>query len=88
MYNGEDFLAMGRKAQTPAREGIRITVEDEAQGLARRIRTTSGGERLFNIGQIEAEIKILERNVENGYGAGWGFRLAVLRRVVELVGSY
>jgi hypothetical protein len=49
-----------------------------------RFQRSNLGERQHNLGQIEAEAKILERNQANGYG-GWDFRVAVLRRAVELI---
>jgi hypothetical protein len=82
----EDFLAMGLKAQTPAGEGVTLTVESEAQGLARKIKESTGGERQYNLSIIASEIATIERNIENGY-AGWEFRLAVLRRTLELAGG-
>ena len=77
------IYAKGRVAALAPQE---MTVEEEAQGLARRIRTSTGGERLHNVGLISSEIKTLERNIANGYG-GWDFRMAVLRRTLELVGG-
>lgn len=74
------------KATTPARDAFTLTVEDEAQGMARRIRESKGGQREYNLGIIASEIKTLERNQVNGYG-GWEFRLAVLRRVQQLVNT-
>jgi hypothetical protein len=44
------------KATTPAREAQTIYVEDEAQGLARRIRKSEGGERQYNLSQLQAEL--------------------------------
>jgi hypothetical protein len=75
------------KATTPAREAFVLTVESEAQGLARRINASSGGEKQFNVGKVTAEIRVLENNIANGYTSGWDFRLAVLRRTLQLVGG-
>lgn len=63
-----------------------VTVEDEAQALAQRIRGTSGGERPYNLGVLNSELLTLERNMANGY-TGWGFRIAVLKRTLEFFGS-
>jgi hypothetical protein len=65
------------KATTPAREGQTLYVEDEAQGLARRVRKSEGGERLHNLSQLHAELRTLQNNQNNGY-MGWEFRIAVL----------
>lgn len=73
------------KGTTPAFAPVEMTVEDEARGIARRVNESKGGEREYNIGILANEIRILERNIANGY-SGWGFRLSVLRRALELLG--
>jgi hypothetical protein len=77
-----DIYARGT---VPARDAHTIYVEDEAQGLARRIRATSGGEREFNIGRLASELRTLRHNQANGY-SGWEFRIKVLQRTLELLG--
>jgi hypothetical protein len=74
------------KGTTPALAPQKMTVEEEARGLARKIKASHGGERLHNVGLVSSEIKTLERNQANGYG-GWEFRLAVLKRTLQLVGG-
>ena len=75
---------MGQKAQTPAREGVTITVEDEAAGIAARVRRSQGGERLYNVSVLQSELDTLRRNQANGYG-GWEFRISVLARALALI---
>jgi hypothetical protein len=79
--------AVYAKATRPAMQQPPLTVENEAQGLARRVRASSGGERQHNLATLNSELQTLLRNQANGYG-GWEFRIAVLRRALELVGSF
>jgi hypothetical protein len=77
------------RAQTPAMDPSQhtVTVEDEAQALARRIRKNEGGQRQHDLGVLNAELRTLERNTANGY-TGWGFRIQVIKRTLELVGPF
>ena len=81
--------AVYAKARTPAIDPSvhNVSIEDEAQGLARRIRSSNGGERQYNLSVLNSELRTLERNVANGY-TGWGFRIAVIKRALELIGSF
>jgi hypothetical protein len=72
------------KGTTPALDPVELSVEEEAQGFARRLKTLQGGERQFNVSKVHAELRILLKNQERGY-SGWEFRIAVLRRTLELV---
>jgi hypothetical protein len=77
------------KATTPVAEPPPLTVEEEAQGLARRIRASNGGERQHNLAVLNSELRTLNRNIENGYpDPMWQFRINVIRRTFELVGSF
>jgi hypothetical protein len=79
------------KARTPAIDPSvhSVSVEDEAAGLARRIRASNGGERQHNLAALNAELRTLNRNIENGYpDPMWQFRINVIRRALELVGSF
>jgi hypothetical protein len=40
------------KGTVPALEPVELSVEEEAQGLARRIRKTEGGEREYIVGVL------------------------------------
>lgn len=73
------------KGAVGAANPVEMTVEEEAQGLARRIKPLSGGERMYHVGKLEAELRTLSKNQARGY-TGWEFRIAVLRRTLELVG--
>jgi hypothetical protein len=73
------------KGQVPAIEHVQMTIEEEAQGLAAKIRKTEGGQRDHSIGVLQGELRILARNKANGY-SGWEFRESVLLRALELLG--
>jgi hypothetical protein len=75
------------KSTVPAADPVVLTVEEEAQGLARRIRKSEGGERQHNMAVLNNELRTLERNTANGY-SGWGFRIQVIKRALELLGSF
>lgn len=66
-HDSPEFYEAYAKGRTPAAEPVELTVEEESQGLARRINATHGGEKHFNVGKVVAEIRTLERNIENGY---------------------
>jgi transposase len=71
------------KARTPAIDPSvhSVSVEDEAQGLARRIRASQGGHREHNLATLNAELRTLNRNIENGYpDPMWQFRINVIKR--------
>jgi hypothetical protein len=76
------------KGHTPAvADPVVLTVEEEAQGLARRIRRSDGGEYQHNLGAIMSELRILQRNVAKGYADTSNlFRIAVLEKTLELLG--
>lgn len=79
------------KARTPAIDPSvhSVSVEDEAQALARKIRATNGGHREHNLAALNGELRTLERNIANGYPDPiWGFRIEVIKRALELVGSF
>jgi len=74
------------KGQTPAiTDPVMLTVEEEAQGLYRRILKSDGGERQHNVAALQSEMQILRRNQSKGY-SGWEFRIQVLKRTLELLG--
>jgi hypothetical protein len=73
------------KGTTPAFGPIELSVEEEAQGLARRIRKSEGGEREYNVGVLLAELRVISRNKSNGY-SGWEFRESVVKRTLALLG--
>lgn len=79
--------AVYAKATRPAVEPPTLTVEEEAAGLARRIRASNGGERQHNLAVLNSEIRTLERNISLGYADDYNrFRIAVLKRTLNLLG--
>jgi hypothetical protein len=74
-----------RPAMNPGEHSV--SIEEEAAALARRIRASNGGERQYNLGVLNSELRTLLRNQEAGY-SGWESRIAVIRRTLELVGSF
>lgn len=82
--------AIYARATTPAIDPSvhDLTVEEEAQARARRIREIpSLGERQYNVSRLQSDIQQCRRNIEAGYPDA-APRLALLTRTLELVGRY
>ena len=87
LYEPVDFLRAGQKAHAPALDPAPLQVEEEATGRANGIRKTSTGEQQYHVAKLQGELQVLLRNVENGYADGYtGFRIAVVKRTLELLG--
>jgi hypothetical protein len=77
--------AVYAKGAVGAHDPHELSIDEEAWGIARRIRPLSGGEHMFHVAKLEAELRTISRNEKNGY-SGWEFRRAVLQRALALLG--
>jgi predicted nucleic acid-binding protein len=71
------------RSTTPAIEQEPTPIEDEIQARVRRIRRLSTGDRLYAQSQLASRIKVMERNIANGYRE-YIPALEVEKRVLEL----
>lgn len=76
------------KGSVPAIDSTPLEVEAEAQGIYSRLRDLTGSHREHNIGIMQARLKVLQKNIANGYADAYtGFEIAKTRRVLELLGA-
>jgi hypothetical protein len=59
-------------------------LEQAARAHARRIRAESGGLQLDSIGKLRGRVKLLERNVAQGYH-DWDYDLRLSKRTLEIL---
>ena len=59
-------------------------LEQAARAHARRIRAESAGLQLDSIGKLRGRVKLLERNVAQGYH-DWDYDLRLSRRTLEIL---
>jgi hypothetical protein len=69
---------------TAAVEDQEPSIEDQAQGRARAIRRESPGLQLDSIGKLRGRVKLLERNVAQGY-RDWDYDLRLSKRTLEVL---
>jgi hypothetical protein len=75
--------AVYAKGATPAVEQDPVSIDDEIQARARRIRRLSTGERLHAQAALQSRINTMEKNIERGYRE-WIPALEADRKVLEL----